>query len=353
MPLRPLAPPPAGLLPNGRSAPRAAPWAARPTPKVGPPVVSVCVVNWNCREHLSRCLASILRQPQGVAFEVVLVDNASTDGAADMVASDFPEVRLIRNATNVGFSKGNNQASEVAAGAYLFFLNNDTEVQPNCLAEFVAYVEAHPGVGMLGPKLRGADGEYQINYRRKPTLAALLHRVSFLRWTGLFRRAYHNYRRDTFEPEGTKTVEVLMGAAVFLPRAVFEATGRWDERYRFGAEDLDLSTQVGRGYRVVHFANVEVLHYGRVSSRQNIRFSAPNVTIGYLHYFRKAGVRPAVLTVYKAFVTIDAPLQLAAKLTQFAWRRLRGRREKAAKSLLAARGVAHFLGRDLVRFWRA
>ena len=350
MPLRPLAP-----LSSDRVSPlgRVAPRAARPVTKVGAPVVSVCVVNWNCREHLRRCLDSLLRQPQGVAFEVVLVDNASTDGAADMVERDFPEVRLLRNAANVGFSRGNNQASEVAAGAYLFFLNNDTEVQPGCLAEFVSYAESHPGVGMLGPKLRGADGEYPINYRRKPTLAALLHRVSFLRWTGLFRGAYHNYRRDTFEPEGTKTVEVLMGAAVFLPRAVFEATGRWDERYRFGAEDLDLSTQVGRGHRIVHFAEVEVLHYGRVSSRQNIRFSAPNVTIGYLHYFRKAGVSPVALTIYKGLVTADAPLQLAAKLTQFAWRRLSGRREKATKSLLAARGVAHFLGRDLVRFWRA
>ena len=349
MPLRPLVPLSSdGVLPIGRPAPRAAKVARASTP-----VVSVCVVNWNCREHLRRCLASLLRQPQGVPFEVVLVDNASTDGAADMVARDFPEVKLLRNAANAGFSKGNNQAAEVAAGAYLFFLNNDTEVQPGCLAEFVAYAEAHPGVGMLGPKLRGADGEYQINYRRKPTLAALLHRVSFLRWTGLFRGAYHNYRRDTFEPEGTKTVEVLMGAAVFLPRAVFEATGRWDERYRFGAEDLDLSARVGRGHRVVHFAGVEVLHYGRVSSRQNIRFSAPNVTIGYLHYFRQAGVSRVALTIYKGLVTLDAPLQLAAKLTQFAWRRLGGRREKAAKSLLAARGVAHFLARDLVRFWRA
>lgn len=347
MPLRPLAPPP-----TDRPTPPARPRPNRPA-KAGAPVVSVCVVNWNCRDHLRRCLASLLKQPQGVPFEVVLVDNASTDGAADMVAREFPDVRLLRNTANVGFSKGNNQAAEVAGGAYLFFLNNDTEVQPHCLAEFVAYAEAHPGVGMLGPKLRGADGEYQINYRRKPTLAALLHRVSFLRWTGLFRGAYHSYRRDTFEPEGTKTVEVLMGAAVFLPRAVFEATGRWDERYRFGAEDLDLSTQVGRGHRVVHFADVEVLHYGRVSSRENIRFSAPNVTIGYIHYFRKAGVSRVALTIYKGLVTVDAPLQFAAKLTQFAWRRACGRRAKAAKSLLAAQGVAHFMARDLVRFWRA
>jgi N-acetylglucosaminyl-diphospho-decaprenol L-rhamnosyltransferase len=324
------------------------------TERLAAPVqVSVCVVNWNCREHLRRCLVSLLNQPQGIEFEVIVVDNASTDGAAAMVARDFPEVRLVRNAANAGFSRGNNQAAALARGDFLFFLNNDTEVPPGCLAEFVDYAEAHPAVGMIGPKLRGGDGEYQINYRRKPTLRALLHRVSFLRWTGLFRDAYQGYRRDTFEPEGTKAVEVLMGAAVFLPRAVFEATGRWDERYDFGAEDLDLSTQVGRRHGVVHLAEVEVLHHGRVSSRENIRFSAPNVTIGYVHYFRKAGVSAPMLVLYKSLVTIDAPVQLVGKLAQYACRRLRGRPAKAAKSLLAARGVAHFLARDLARFWRA
>jgi N-acetylglucosaminyl-diphospho-decaprenol L-rhamnosyltransferase len=317
------------------------------------PVVSVCIVNWNCVTLLRQCLTSILDQDQGVRFEVIVVDNASTDGAPEMVATEFPDVRVIRNSLNQGFSKGNNQAAAVATGEYLFFLNNDTEIAPNTLAEFVEYAAQNPALGMLGPKLRGMDGELQINYRTKPTLAAMLHRITFLRWTGIFRAAYYRYRRETFEPEGIKGVEVLMGAAVFLPRTVFESTGRWDERYRFGGEDLDLSTQVGRQHEVVHFGKVEVLHYGRVSSRANVGFSGPNVAIGYVHYFRKAGVNSVALFVYKCLVTLDAPVQLLAKLVQYSVRSIVGRKAKAAKSLLVAKGLMHFIRAELVSFWRA
>lgn len=348
-----------GIMPDApAAAPRGrAPTSSRfapvdPTP-ADPPAVSVCIVNWNCADLLRKCLGSVFGRPQGVAFEVVVVDNASTDGAADMVAAEFPGVVLVRNRDNRGFSKGNNQAAAVARGKYLFFLNNDTELPADTLGEFVRFAERNPGVGMVGPRLRGADGNHQISYRTRPTLGALLHRISILRWTGIFRKAYYRYRRDTFEPDGVRPVEVLMGAAVFLPRTVFEASGRWDERYRFGGEDIDLSTQVGRAYQLVYFSNVEVLHYGRVSSRANVGFSAPNVAIGYVHYFRKSGAGPVALFAYKLLVTIDTPVQIAAKVVQAATRRVTGRRAKAAKSWLAARGLWQFFRGDLVRFWKA
>lgn len=322
-------------------------------PSTAAPDVSVCIANWNCRDLLRRCLQSLYHQPQNVRFEVVVVDNASADGAADMVAAEFPQVTLVRNAENRGFSAANNQAAALARGKYFFFLNNDTVVPPNTLRQFLDFAEANPAVGMVGPRLRGGDGAFQISYRRRPTLGALLHRVSLLRWTGLFRRAYYDYRRDTFDPDGVRPVEVLMGAAVFLPREVFEDSGRWDEQYRFGGEDIDLSTQVGRRWPLVYVGDVEVVHYGRVSTRKNIGFAAPNVAVGYVRYFRKAGASPASLAVYKTLVTVDAPVQLAAKAVQGAVRRWRGRPDKAAKSWLAAAGLWHFLTRELVRFWKA
>lgn len=339
-------------MPQVLPAPHVAPPSAHPSDR-STLAVSVCIANWNCCALLRRCLESMFEYDQGVPFEVVVVDNASTDGAADMIAAEFPQVTLVRNAENRGFSAANNQAAALARGRYYFFLNNDTVVPPNTLRQFFEFAEANPSVGMVGPRLRGGDGASQISYRRRPTLGALLHRISILRWTGLFRRAYYEYRRDSFEPEGVRPVEVLMGAAVFLHRGVFEDSGRWDERYGFGVEDIDLSMQVGRRRTVVYVGDVEVVHYGRMSSRNNMAFVAPNVATGYVHYFRKAGVSPRALWVYKALVTIDAPVQCLGKVLQGGLRLARGRTTKAKRSWLAAKGLWHFMRGEMVRFWKA
>src|SRR5262245_65860369 len=99
--------------------------------------VSVCVANWNCAPLLRRCLQSLFDHPQGARFEVIVVDNASSDGAAEMVAAEFPHVALIRNAENRGFASASNQAATRALGRYLFFLNNDTEVPPQTLGRLL------------------------------------------------------------------------------------------------------------------------------------------------------------------------------------------------------------------------
>src|SRR5262245_5054433 len=166
----------------------------------GPIDVTICIANWNCRDLLRNCLESLHDQPQGVRLETIVVDNGSGDGAAEMVARDFPEVVLIRNEDNRGFARANNQAAARARGRYLFFLNNDTVVPAQSLSRLVSYADAHPEVGMIGPRLRDPRGRLQISYRRRPTVGALLHRTSLLRWTGLLRGAYCRYRRRGFDP---------------------------------------------------------------------------------------------------------------------------------------------------------
>jgi GT2 family glycosyltransferase len=318
----------------------------------GPIEVSVCIANWNCRELLRACLESLQDQPQGVRLETIVVDNASQDGAAAMVACDFPEVILVRNSANVGFAKANNQAAGRARGRYLFFLNNDTVVPAGALRRLVAFADAHPEVGLIGPRMRDADGRWQISYRDRPTVAALLHRTLLFRWTGLFRRAYRRYRRPGFDPGKRRPVAVLMGAAMLMPRNLFFACGRWDEGYAFGGEDIDLSLRINRCREVVYLPEVEITHYGRVSSRQNVAFADPNLEVGYVRTLRKTGAPAVALWLYKLAVTLDAPPQWMAKCCQSAWRRLRGRHDHAAKSWLAARGLGHFLTRGLTAFWR-
>jgi hypothetical protein len=318
----------------------------------GPIDVSICIANWNCRDMLRACLESLHDHPQGVRLESIVVDNASSDGAADMVAREFPEVILIRNDTNVGFSRANNQAASRASGRYLFFLNNDTVVPPGSLRRLMEFAELHPEAGMIGPRLRDGDGQTQVSYRNKPTLATLLHRTSLFRWTGLLRGAYRRYRRDEFDPDVTGPVDVLMGAAMFMPREAFLESGGWDEDFTFGGEDLDLSLRVGAKRGVVYHPGVEITHYGRVSTRKHIGFASRHMAIGFARYLRKIGCSSAGLLLYKLAVTLDVPPQLLMKLVECGWRRLTGRARKAEKSWLVVRGLLSFVW-GLGEFWRA
>ena len=319
-----------------------------------PPVpdVSVCVVNWNCRALLRACLDSLLRHEQGVRLEVIVVDNASADGAADMVAEEFPEAVLVRNAANVGYARANNQAAALARGGHLFFLNNDTEVPPETLRQLLDYTEAHPEVGLLAPRLRDGRGRVQSSCRNRPTVAALLHRTCLFRWTGLFRGAYRRYRWRGEGLEKTRSVEVAMGAALFVRRDVFAASGGWDEDYAFGGEDIDLCTRIGRQRPIVYFPEAEVVHHGRASSRLHPGYAHTNTVVGITRFLRRSGTPRAALLAYKLTLTLDAPLQWLGHAARYASQRLRGQRRSAARTLLGLRGLGHFLRHGLFSLWR-
>jgi GT2 family glycosyltransferase len=315
--------------------------------------VSVCIVNWNCRELLRECLLSLLHAPQGVSLEVIVVDNASTDGAAGMVTREFPQVRLIRNTANAGFAAANNQAARHARGAYLFFLNNDTVVPSYALGHLLDFLEAHPDVALVGPRLVGSDGRSQRAHRKQPTVAAFLHRIWLFRLTGLFRARYRAYRRSLSDPEWPCEVEMLLGAAVLVARRRFEDIGGWDEEFTFGGEDLDLCLRARRHGPIVYCPHVAVTHVGSASTKANIAYASPHIAAGYVRYFRKAGAAPGTLLLYKLAVTLDAPLRLVVKSIQYVLRRCRGRSRSAAKSLLGVRSAAAFLRRGLIAFWKA
>lgn len=315
--------------------------------------ISVCIVNWNCRDYLQGCLQSLREAAQEIALEVLVVDNGSRDGAADMVAELFPEVVLIRNADNAGFARGNNQAAALAQGRYLLFLNNDTIVPPGTLQGLLDYATAHPELGIIGPRLCDERGRTQLSSRTRPTLGALLHRITWLRWLGVFRGAYRRYRgRDADKSFAPRPAEVLMGAALLMPRTVFRTCGPWNEEYTFGGEDIDLCTRVGRHYRVVYHPGWEIVHYGRVSSRQHIGFSYSHTIIGITRFLRKSGCSPAGLLFYKLALTLDAPLRWGGHALRYTWRRLRGQPHRAARSRLIMRALEYFLTHGLLALWR-
>jgi len=318
-----------------------------------PPDLSVCVVNWNGAAFLPACLQSVVEASSGLRVETIVVDNGSTDGSADLVAERFPEVLLLRNRSNLGFARANNQAAALSSGKYLLFLNNDTVVGRESLRQIVQFLEAHPEVGMLGPRLVGRDGVPQRSYRYRPTLPALLHRLTLVRWTGLCRQAYQDYRRREFDPQQTRPVEVLLGAAVCLPRRVFFQHGGWDEGFPFGLEDFDLSARVATTHEVLYFAGADIVHLGKMSSRQNSGFALTGVEAGYARFLRKQGWSPQAVWLYKLLVVLDLPFAILAESAKSAWRLLRygWHSPDGRTSELWARLWFATLGQPI--FWRA
>ena len=315
--------------------------------------LSVCIVNWNCRDVLRDCLRSLQHQSLGLRYEVIVVDNASSDGAADMVAREFPHVTLVRNTANYGFARANNQAARLARGKHLFFLNNDTLVPPGVLHQLADFLEAHPEVVMVGPGLRDQRGKLQISHRRRPSPTIFLHRTRLFHIFGVGREAYRQYRRQDLADRAAQDVDILMGAAVAMPRHAFLRLGGWDEAFTFGGEDMDLCHRAAQVGRIVYWPEVEVTHLGSVSSKQHAAFASTQSAIGFAKYFRKTGASRLALTGYKIAVTVDAPVRLLVRSVQFVWRRLRGRRRKADKCVREIRGAGAFLLRGLPAFWRA
>ena len=226
-----------------------------------------------------------------------------------MVAAEFPEVRLIINAENVGFTRGNNQGLAVAQGRYVFFLNPDTEVLGDALAVMVAYLDAHREVGALGPQLRYGDGSLQSSRRRFPSFATALFESTPLAWHWPGNPWARRYRMEDRVPgirdqgSGTRgqgevttdslahtgqAVDWVVGAALLVRREILEKIGGFDEGYFMYSEELDLCRRIRQaGWQIVYLPTAQIIHHEGKSSEQvvaarHIRFQTSKV-----RYFRK------------------------------------------------------------------
>lgn len=260
-----------------------------------PPDLSIVIVSWNVRELLRRCLDSICsplnrREEQGerpLTTEVIVVDNASTDGSAALVAAEFPQVRLIANAENRGFTGGNNQGIAVSRGRYVMLLNPDTEVVGDALAAMVAYMDSRPEVGVLGPQLLYPDGSVQSSRRRFPTFGTALFESTWLQsWAppGLLERYYVLDRRD----DETSEVDWVMGACLVVRREVIERVGGLDEGFFMYSDEPDWCKRIkDAGWKVVYFPGARVIHHEGKSSEQVVPARHIYFQTSKVRYFRK------------------------------------------------------------------
>jgi N-acetylglucosaminyl-diphospho-decaprenol L-rhamnosyltransferase len=244
--------------------------------------LGIVIVNWNTRDLLKRCLETIMASAGEVSFKVVLVDNASTDGSADMARESFPAVEVIVSPTNGGFSYGNNlglralgyrAAGDVDPDAprYALLLNPDTEVPPDALYQMVQFMDSRPEIGVAGPKLVLENGSLDLACRRSfPTPI-----VSFYRFSGLSKLFPHHprfgqYNMTFADPDQEIEVDSVVGAYMQVRREAILDAGLLDETFFMYGEDLDWAFRIKKaGWKVFYHPQVVVRHVKRAASRRS------------------------------------------------------------------------------------
>jgi len=232
------------------------------------PDLSIIIVAYRCQDDLARCLASLRSLANDVRREVIVIDNASADGTAEMVRERFPDVHLIANRANRGFAAANNQGLDVAAGRHILFLNPDTRPAEGALGALVRTLDEDTELGACGPQVLNPDGSVQPSVRTDPTFAALLHQYTPLRLFRFLGPAYRRYKRQDMDFQTAADVDTLMGAALCVPRRVLDEIGPMDERFFVYHEEADLCLRLRQaGYRVRFVPAAKITHVGGASSK--------------------------------------------------------------------------------------
>lgn len=228
------------------------------------PSLSVCLVNWNTRQLLADCLESLFADPASAAWEVLVVDNASSDGSAAMVRRRFPQVRLIVSQENLGFSGGNNLALARTRAPYMLLLNTDTLVEPGALGRLVDFMEARADVGAVGPKLLNADGSLQLSCGIAPSAwTEMLHKL-------LLHKVFPFFKLGRWNHGQTRAVGWVSGACLLVRRTAVDQVGPLDPGFYMYHEDVEWCLRLNRGgWGVYYCPDSRVTHLGGQSSRQN------------------------------------------------------------------------------------
>jgi GT2 family glycosyltransferase len=229
--------------------------------------ISVVIVSWNAKSYLLKCLQSIVEQRHDDLIEVIVVDNASTDGSPEAVNEHFPAVTVIRNPDNYGFARANNIGIAATTGDYLMLVNSDVEVRPDCFRKMVAYMESHAEVGILGPKIVGTNGKTQRSCMGYPSLWNTFTRALALDSMFPGSARFGGQLLTYWGHDDIRSVGVINGCFWMVRRAAMDQVGLLDERFFIYGEDVDWCKRFNTGgWKVTFYPDAEALHYGGASS---------------------------------------------------------------------------------------
>ena len=304
--------------------------------------LSIVIVNWNTQDLLRDCLRSVFDglAPFTASFtaEVIVVDNASADGSAAMVRAEFPAAQLIETGRNLGFAGGNNVALRRVTGRYVMLLNTDTLVHDDVLPRAVDWMDAHPSVGILGPRVLNADGSVQASTSAYPSLKHLA-----MQTLGLTRIArFDRYRRTGWDRTTEARVQVISGAAMVVRRAAMDQVGLLDEAFFFYGEETDWCHRFARAGWDLRFVPLPAItHFGAGAVRRLNHKRDVLLAQGTTRLHRKHGGLVAAVACFAILAAHNASRALLWQLCTLA------RRPGAADRARHFRAVTA----DLPRAW--
>ena len=305
--------------------------------------LSIVIVNYNVKYFLEQCLHSVMNAMNGLECEVFVIDNNSVDGSIRMVKEKFPEVHLIENKVNIGFSKANNQAIRKSKGEYILLLNPDTLVEDDTLRKVIGFMDSHPDAGGLGVKMIDGKGKFLPESKRSlpsPT-------VSFFKIFGVSSifpksRLFGKYHLGYLDRDKIHQIEVLAGAFMLIRKQVLDKIGLLDEAFFMYGEDIDLSYRITQaGYHNYYFPETRIIHYkGESTKKSSINYVFMFYTAMIIFakkHFSKGNARAFSMVInfaiyLRAFISI---------LTRFAGRIL----------LPLTDALLLFIGIDLIRIY--
>jgi len=249
--------------------------------------LSISIVNWNTRELLKKCLKSIYQNTQQIKYEIFVVDNASIDHSVEMVKSDFPQVNIIKNKENVGFSKANNQAFKKSKGRYFLLLNSDIVVFSYTFDRMVEFMDLHPEVGIVGCKLLNPDGTFQYSCGEFHSISKIL--ISKIIPVNNFTKKWlSKYLLHYWDFSGVREVDWVTGACLMAKREAINEVGLLDENIFMYFEDNDWCYRMKKkGWKVYFIPQATVLHLGGQSIKKVYEKIAIESLMSKYYFYRK------------------------------------------------------------------
>jgi GT2 family glycosyltransferase len=246
--------------------------------------LSVIIVNYNVQHFLEQCLHSVRKASKNVSLEVFVVDNNSVDGSVEMVKEKFPEVLLIENKKNTGFSYANNQAIKVSKGEYVLLLNPDTVVEEDTFEKVIAFMDTHPNAGGLGVKMLDGKGNFLPESKRGlPTPSVAFYKIFGLSKLFPKSKTFGKYHLGYLDKDQTNEVDVLSGAFMLMRKSALDKVGLLDETFFMYGEDIDLSYRIILGgYKNYYFPETRIIHYKGESTKKS--------SVNYVFVFYRAMV---------------------------------------------------------------